>query len=89
MLKTVTFWLEFTLYFLKNALHKTCKTFNRKFGLQYKDRKSSYQVRQILALFCKSVALTLGQNCVKSLRITEIVKQIKFKWAWGEFEAKN
>ena len=36
------------------------KSFNTKFEPQWKDGKSSYQVRQILALFCNLVALILG-----------------------------
>ena len=43
----------------------------------------------LLALFCKLVALILGKNCVKSLRVPKTVKQIKFKGVWGELEAKN
>ena len=39
---------------------QTWKAFNTKFEPQWKDRESSYQVRQILALFCKLVALILG-----------------------------
>ena len=46
--------------FLKNVLHQAWKIFNTKFEPQWKDRKSSYQVRQMLALFCKPVALILG-----------------------------
>ena len=46
--------------FLKNVLDKTWKAFNTKFEPQWKDQKSSYQVRQILALFRKLVALILG-----------------------------
>ena len=46
--------------FLKNILNQTWKAFNTKFGPQWKDRKSSYQVRQVLAVFCKLVALISG-----------------------------
>ena len=46
--------------FLKNVLDQTWKAFNTKFGPQWEDRESSYQIRQILALFCKLVALILG-----------------------------
>ena len=35
---------------IKKFLHQTWKAFNKKSGLQRKDRESSYQVRQILAL---------------------------------------
>ena len=48
------------LSFWKNILHQTCKSFNTKLGPQWKDPKSSFQVRQILALFCDLVALNLG-----------------------------
>ena len=45
--------------------------------------------RQILALFCNLVALILGLKWVKGLRVTKIVKEIKFEGVWGELEAKN
>ena len=37
--------------FLKNVLGQTWKASNTKFGPQWKDRDSSYQVTQILVLF--------------------------------------
>ena len=43
--------------FLKNVLKQI---FNTKFQPHWKDRKSSYQVRQILGLFCHLIALILG-----------------------------
>ena len=45
--------------------------------------------RQILELFCILVALILGWNCVKGLRVTNIVKKINWEEVWGELEAKN
>ena len=42
-----------------------------------------------LALFRKLVALVLGKNCVKGLRVTKIVKQIKFEEDWGELQVRN
>ena len=54
---------EIYFIFLKNVLDQTCKAFNAKSGSQWKDQKSgktNYQVRQILALFCKLVGLILG-----------------------------
>ena len=45
------------LIFFKNSLKQAWKTFNVKFGPQWKYRKSSYQVRPILAIFYKVVAL--------------------------------
>ena len=89
MLKTVIFWLEFTLCYYKIIVDQTWKTFNTKFGPQWKDRENSYQVRQILAVFCILVALILVWNCVKGLRVTKIVKQIKFEGVWGKLEARS
>ena len=61
----------------------------QKFGPQWKDRKSTYQVKQILPLFCNLIALILGQNYVKGHRVTKIFKQIMFEGAWVEIEAEN
>ena len=51
-------------------------------GFQYQirtSRESSYQVRQISAVFFKVVAIILGKNYVKGFKVTEIAKQIKFE----------
>ena len=49
------------LYLSKNkVLDQTWKAFNSKFGPHQKDREKSYQVRQVLALFNKLVALISG-----------------------------
>ena len=56
-LKTVIFYPEFPLSFWKNVLYQTRKAFNTKLGSHWKYQKSNYQVRQILALFCKLVVL--------------------------------
>ena len=77
------------LIFLKTIVDQTWKAFNTEFGPQSKDQESSYWVRQFLALFCIVVALTLGWNCVKGLRVTKIVKQIKFKGVRGQVRSKK
>ena len=56
-LKTVIFWLKFTLSFQKLILDQTSKAFNTKFSAQRKDRKSNYQGKQFLPLLCKVVTL--------------------------------
>ena len=43
----------------------------------------------MLALFCKLVNLFLGEKCVKGLRVTKIVKQIKSEGVLGELQATN
>ena len=58
--------------FLKNVPGQTFQTFNTKFGCLWKDQKSSYQVGQILATFCKLVALT--QKCFKDFSVKKIAK---------------
>ena len=54
-----------------------------------KNAKTSYQVREILIVFWKLVVLRLDENHAKGLKITKIVKQAKFKKAWGALEAKK
>ena len=75
--------------FLKDVLDYTWKAFNTKFRPQWKDRESSYQVRPILAPFCKLVSLILGYNCFKGLRLTKIVKQIRSEGVLGQFRNKK
>ena len=64
-------------------------SFNTKFKTQWKDRESSYHVRIILELFCHSIALILGLNSVKDLRVTKNVKETKLEGVWGELESKK
>ena len=44
---------------------------------------------QILAYLCNLIAPVLGQKCVKGLRVTKIVKEIKSEMVWGKLEAKK
>ena len=53
------------------------------------EKQFSYIVRQILALFCNLVAVILGKNCVKGIRVKKIVKEIVFEEVWGKLEARN
>ena len=63
---------------LKNSPRANFKVFQYKVWTSAKNRKSSYQERQILALFCNLDTLILGQNCIKDLRVTKSVKKYKF-----------
>ena len=76
-------WHIIYFFFLENILKQTWNCFNTKFQPQGKDWKSSYQIKEVLALFCLSIALMVGYNCVKELRVTKIVKEIKFERIWG------
>ena len=88
MIKTVIFRLEVPLSFQKKFLKQTWKSFSTKFRHQWKGRKSSYKVKQILKTFYNLIALILSQNCLKGLRVTKIVQEIKFEEVSGELEAK-
>ena len=73
---------------LKTVLDETWKSLDTKFGPQWKDQWSSFQVRQDLALFHILLALTLSWNCVKSLIVTKIVQKMNFEETWGELETE-
>ena len=88
MLHPVIFFAEIYFFFLENVIYQTSKAFSAKFGPQWKGWKSSSQVKQSLALSCQLVALILGWNCIKGLRVTKIVKQIKFEGAWWWVKSK-
>ena len=74
-----------TEIFLKSVMDQVWKSFNTEPEPPWKDQKSSYQARQFLALFYNLNPLVLGWNCVKGLRITKVVKEIKSKGTWGWF----
>ena len=51
---------------------------NTTFWHQWKDQKSSYQEKQILAPFYNLFALILVLNSAKNFWVTQNVKEIKF-----------
>ena len=75
--------------FLKNVLKQSWNSFNTNFKPQWKGLKSSYQANKILRLFCHSVALTLRQNSVKSLKNTKKDKETNYEWICGELESQK
>ena len=61
IVKNTDFFLaEIYFFSLENSIHQTSKALKTKSGPRSKDRKSSYQVQQIFALFCKLLVLMLG-----------------------------
>ena len=72
-------WSRIYLIFLKNVLKETRNSFNTKFQAQWKACSSSYQLKQILAVYCDLIPLILGQSSVEVLGVTEVVKKIKFE----------
>ena len=74
------------LIFLKNVLKQTRNSFNTKFQAQWKACSSSYQLKQILAVFLDLISLILCQSSVEVLGVTEIVKEIKFEGVLGKLK---
>ena len=74
------------LIFLKNVLKQTRNSFNTKFQAQWKACSSSYQLKQILAVFFDLISLILCQSSVEVLGVTEIVKEIKFEGVLGKLK---
>ena len=73
--------------FLKNVIDQTWKAFITIFWFQWKDRESSNQVIQILALFCKLVALKEfgakleAKQCFQRQSLTKYLRQTPvFLW---------
>ena len=70
-------------------LKQTWHSFNTKFQTHWKDWESSYHIRIILGHFCHSIALILGLNSVKDVRVTKNVNEIKFEGVGGQLESKK
>ena len=77
--------------FLKNVLKQTQNSFNTKFQHHWKDKKSSYQEKQVLGLFCHLIALALHlcYNSVKGLRVTKKKKKSKVWRSLGRVKIKK
>ena len=82
-------WGKIYFIFLKNVLKQTRNSFNTKFQAQWKACSSSYQLKQILAVFCYLILLILGQSSVEVLGVTEIVKEIKFEGVLDKLKSKK
>ena len=57
--------------------------------LSEKIHNKNYQIRQILATFSNLIALILGWDSGKGIRVTKIVEENKFKEVWCELESKT
>ena len=77
------------LIFLKNFLKQNWTSFNTIFWPQWKDRKNSYRIRQVLSFFSNLTSIILVENSVKGIKVTAIAKKIKFKAVWGELQPEN
>ena len=82
-------WDKIYFIFLKNVLKQTRNSFNTKFQAQWTASSSSYQLKQILAVFCDLIPLILHQSTVEVVLVTEIIKEIKFEGVWDKLESKK
>ena len=84
------FYFRIYLIFLKNILKQNWTSFNIIFWPLWKDRKNSYIIRQVLALFCKLSALILGKNSGKRITNTKIAKKkVSLKKSEAKWNQKN
>ena len=78
--KNSNIWARIFFIVLKHVLKQTWNPFNTKFQPQWKDRKGSYQVRQVLGLCCYLVALILGVKTVwKALELPRMSNKLSLK----------
>ena len=72
-----------------NASHK--ENVSRTWGTAPSYYYLSEKIRKAVAKWnvCNLIALIFGWNSVKGLRVTKVVKDIKFEGVWGELESKN
>ena len=82
-------WGKIYFISLKNVLKQTRNSFNTKFQDQWKACSSSYQLKQILAVYCDLIPLILGQSSVEVLGVTQIVKEIKFEGVLDKLKSKK
>ena len=59
-------------------------------GVSWKQNTGSgNNLQNAILHFMSLLTVPIAKNCVKYLRVTEIVKQIKFEGIWGELRAKS
>ena len=87
--KNIHIWARIYFLLAKSLLQQNRNSFNTIFQPQSKFRKSSYEVRQLLAVFCYLIALILGENSVKSFGVIKIVKEIMFGGIWRQVRFKK
>ena len=92
VLDTVVFWVKFTLSFWKTLYTKLERLSIPNLDLSEKIENSN--IKQLssktnFSMFLRISCSKLGWHCVKVVGITKIVKQIKFKRAREELEAKS
>ena len=86
--KKQSYLAESLLYFSKKLSKTNLKNLNKKFWLQWEQGLISYLVWKILAHFCNLIALIFSWNCLKGVRVTDIVIEYKFQEVWRKLETK-
>ena len=75
--------------FLKNILKQTWNSLNTNFKHQWNNRKSSYQVKQILGQFCYFIAPVLCKINLEGLRTNKNVIKRKVEGFIGGSDLKK
>ena len=81
-------WTRIFFVFLKNVLQQTWNSFNSKFEHQQKDRKRSYQVRQILGFLFNYLLYFSVKTVRKTVDLQKISKSSVWK-SLGWVRIKN
>ena len=88
--KNSNIWARIFFIFLKHVLKQTWNRFNTKFQPQWKYRKSSYQVRQVIGLCCHLAALILGVKTVsKTLELRRISNKLSLKESGASYNQEK
>ena len=85
VVKNIGIYAGIYFIFLKKRPRPNLKGFQYQIWTSVKRSKSRYQVRQILALFCKLVALTL----LKALDLPKLSNKSSLRWHGVNSKQKN
>ena len=83
------FWLEFTLSFQKKRPRPNLKGFHYQILISVKSLGKQLSSKKNFSAFLQISCFSFRLNCVQGLRVTKIVKKIKFKGVRGELESGN
>ena len=75
-----SFFTRIFFNFLRNVLKQT------KISTSVKRSEKQLPSKVNFSTFCHLIAISLGQNSVKALKVNKIVKEIKFLGVSGELE---
>ena len=85
-----SYLVQIFFFFLKNVLKETLYSSNTSFQTQWKYKKRSSKVRQILGLFLSLSCCNIGSNVgVEGLRVATKTKEKMFEGVWVKLESEE